>query len=237
MIAWWFKNFPSLRVTLEDIEGYENQKVPAYFLWHPSDHISASLSGKLGPDKTSKAGAKIHIQEAMQFKKYGLKYPVDQALTIFYCENDGWGMGKRIPLLGTLVCLRINFKDVYENGEVIGVHYHYEVVAGTNKQNLIAKFINKKLVGGFTPEFWEAWITHNTIEVGVFENFLPVLYSQRNDLNNQRYSKSMNPISKEVAAQKQEGFDKELFAERLKGYEQSENAFDYQRGKEKSILS
>jgi hypothetical protein len=236
MIAWWFENFPNREVKLEDIEGYENQKVPAYFLWHPSDHISVSLSGKLGPNNTPKAGAKIHIQEAMQFKKYGLKYPVDQALTIFYCEKDGWGMGKKIPLLGTLIFLRINFKDVYENGKVIGVHYHYEVVAGTNKQNFIAKFINKKLVGGYTPEFWEAWITHNTVEVGVFENFLPALYSQRNDLSNLHYSKSMNPITKEFSTKKQMGFDKELFTERLKGYEQSENAFDFQKGEEKSIL-
>ncbi|MEL6256607.1 MAG: hypothetical protein AAFR87_31690, partial [Bacteroidota bacterium] len=108
------------------------------------------------------------------------------------------------------------------------VGYHYEVVAGTNKQNFIAKFINKKLVGRFTAEFWEAWITHNVIEVGTFENFLPVLFSQRGDLNNLTYSKSMNPISKDLASERQTGFDQQLFEKRLQGYEQSENAFIYQ---------
>ncbi|PWJ44947.1 hypothetical protein [Sediminitomix flava] len=236
MIVWWFKNFANLRVTLDDIEGYENIKVPAYLLWHPSDHINASFKGKLGENNTARAGGKIQIKEAMQFNKYGLKYPVENELNIFYCEKDGWGMGKQIPFLGTMIFLRISFKDVYENGEIIGVHYHYEVVAGTHKQNFIAKAITKKIVGQYTSEFWEAWITHNTIEVGVFENFLPALYSQRHDLSNLHYAKSMNPITKEMSAEIQTGFDFKLLEDRLKGYEESENAFSYQKGLEKSFL-
>jgi len=236
MIAWWFKHFPNLKVRLDDVEGYENQRVPAYYLWHPSDHVSAQLSGKLGPNQTSQSGAKIKIQETMQYKKYGLKYPVDNELTIFYCEEDGWGMGKQLPFIGTLIFLRISFKDVYQNGKIIGVHYHYEVVAGTHKQHLIAKMINNKVVGGFTSEFWEAWITHNTIEVGVFENFLPALYEQRHDLNNLHYSKSMNPITQEHSSQVQTGYDKALFEKRLKGYQESENAFHYQQGAAKTFL-
>ncbi|MEO1217919.1 MAG: hypothetical protein AAFY45_30605 [Bacteroidota bacterium] len=228
MIAWWFQHFTNLGITLVDVEGYENTKVPAYWLWHPSDHIEAQLKGNLGENNSPKPGAKIQIKETMQYKKYGFKYPVDNALTIFYCENDGWGMGKIVPFLGRMLSLRISFKDVYENEKIIGVGYHYEVVAGTNKQNFIAKFINKKLVGRFTAEFWEAWITHNVIEVGTFENFLPVLFSQRGDLNNLTYSKSMNPISKDLASERQTGFDQQLFEKRLQGYEQSENAFIYQ---------
>lgn len=234
MIFWWFKNFANLNVTLEDVEGYEGQKVPAYLLWHPSDHIAVQFKGKLGKNNTAIAGGKIHIQEAMQYLRYGFKYPVDNKLKIFYCENDGWGMGRQILLLGKLVFLRISYKDVYENGKIIGVHYHYEVVAGTSKRNFLAKTINNKIVGGLTTDFWEAWITHNAIEVGVFENFLPVLYSQRNDLGNLHYSKSMNPITEDMSPKDQKGFDIELLEKRLKGYEQSENAFDYQSGSEKS---
>ncbi|MEO1628305.1 MAG: hypothetical protein AAFV25_24370 [Bacteroidota bacterium] len=103
MIAWWFKNFANLRVTLHDVEGYEGQKVPAYLLWHPSDHVNAQLNGHLGENNTAKAGAKIHIKETMQYNKYGFKYPVDQELEIFYCENDGWGMGKKIPFIGAMI--------------------------------------------------------------------------------------------------------------------------------------
>ncbi|MEO0727842.1 MAG: hypothetical protein AAFZ63_25075 [Bacteroidota bacterium] len=236
MIAWWFKNFANLKVTLDDVAGYEGKKVPAYLLWHPSDHVNAQLKGNLGENNIAKAGAKIHIQETMQYHKYGFKYPVNQELEIFYCENDGWGMGKRIPLIGTLIFLRISYQDVYEGGKIIGVHYHYEVVAGTNKQHFVAKAINNRIVGGYTAAFWEAWITHNTIEVGVFENFLPALFNQRNDLDNLHYAKSMNPINQDLAAQDQKGFNKNLFEERLRGYEQSDNAFDYQNGIGKSIL-
>lgn len=236
MIAWWFRNFANLKVTLEDVEGYEGEKVPAYWLWHPSDHINAQFVGKLGENGTARAGAKIRIKETMQYNKYGFQFPVNQELEIFYCEKDGWGMGKRIPFFGKMIFLRISYKDVYEDGKIIGVHYHYEVVAGTNKQNIMAKAINKKLVGGFTAEFWEAWITHNTIEVGVFENFLPVLYSQRNDLNSLSYSKNMNPITQGMALQEQKGYDQNLLEERLKGYELSTNAFEYQQGAMKSIL-
>ena len=80
MIHWWFLHFPSLKVKLLDTEGYENSTVPAYLLWHPSDHYGASLKGRLGPGSTSRAGASIHIQEAMQFLSYGWTLPVDHPL-------------------------------------------------------------------------------------------------------------------------------------------------------------
>ncbi len=234
MIHWWFRNFTRLMVKLIDVPGYHGQKVPAYLLWHPSDHISAKLSGKLGPDDTAKAGAKIHIKEVMQYEKYQLKYPVDQELTVFYHEKDGWGMGKKLPLLGYMMALRISFKDVYEGTKIIGVHYHYEVVAGSHKQNPVAKKITQKIIGNFDTEFWEAWLTHNTIEVGVFENFLPVLFEQRHDINNLTYAKKMNPVTESPTSQK--GFNKTLFDERVKGYGESKNGFLYQGVTKKSFL-
>ena len=234
MIYWWFKHFPNLQVTLTDIPGYEGQRVPGYLLWHPFDHISAELKGKLGPKGTARAGAKIHIKEVMQYEKYRLKYPVNQELTIYYCENDGWGMGKSVPLIGPMMSLRISFKDVYEGTKIVGVHYHYEVVAGSHKQHFFAKKISQKVVGNFGTEFWEAWLTHNTIEVGVFENFLPVLFEQRHNLNNLTYGRTMNPVRESPATQK--GFDKALFDERVKGYEESKNAFQYQGATKPSFL-
>jgi len=234
MIFWWFQYFPKLRVRLIDVPGYEGKEVPAYFLWHPSDHVSAELKGQLGPGGTSKVGAKIHIQEVMQYEKHHLKYPVDQALTIYYHEKDGWCMGKEIPFVGPMMSLRISFKDVYEGDQIIGVHYHYEVVAGSHKRNFIAKKITNKIVGNFGKEFWEAWLTHNAIEVGVFENFLPVLFEQRHDLNNLNYSKNMNPMSEN--SEEQHGFDKELFEARVKGYQASTNAFEFHGGTQQSLL-
>lgn len=234
MLVWWFEHFPNLQITLVDIEGYENQRVPAYWLWHPSDHIGVALKGKLGPNNTAQVGAKLHIQEVMQFKKYGVKYPVDQTVSVFYFDKDGWGMGKKIPFIGTLLFLRISFKDIYEGEQLLGVQYHYEVVAGTHQQNFIAQKINQKILGNFQEEFWDAWITHNTIEVGVFENFLPAIYQQRNDLSNIQYAKAMNPI-KAIDSQLV-CFNETLVQQRLEGYKNSVNAFDYQRGLEGDFL-
>lgn len=80
MLRWWFANFTTLNVRLTDVPGYEGAKVPAYHLWHPIDHYAAQLSGKLGPGGTSCVGATITIREAMQYDKYGWKYPVDSSL-------------------------------------------------------------------------------------------------------------------------------------------------------------
>ena len=48
MIHWWFTHFTKLKVRLRDVPGYEDQVVPGYLLWHPVDHHSAELSGRLG---------------------------------------------------------------------------------------------------------------------------------------------------------------------------------------------
>ena len=48
MIYWWFRHFQNIKVTLDDIEGYEGKAVPAYLLWHPSDHFNATLKRKIG---------------------------------------------------------------------------------------------------------------------------------------------------------------------------------------------
>ena len=170
----------------------------------------------------------------MYTKKYGLKYPVDDALKILYFGKDGWAMGKKVPLLGLMMVLRIHFKDIYAGNTIKGVHYHYEIVVGTHKRNFIAQKINKKLAGKFGQDFLDAWHTHNTIEVGVFENFLPAIYAQKNDLNDIHYSRNMNAMSESPA--RLQGFDKELFEKRMKGFEQSTNAFEYLQFAEASFL-
>ncbi|MEM7183847.1 MAG: hypothetical protein AAF518_23285 [Spirochaetota bacterium] len=234
MIHWWFLNFPNLRVKLKDIEGYENTSVQGYLLWHPSDHHSVSLHGNLGSGNTAQPGAKIHIRESMQYTKYGWKYPVDNKLKIFYCEPDGWAMGKEIPIFGKAMVLRIHYKDIYQGSRIVGVHYHYEIVIGVGGENPIAKIINKKISSNFSPEFFEAWQLHNAIEVGTFENFLPALYQQRNKLDSLVFSKSMNCTTD--AENNLTGYDKALFEERLKGYQNASNAHQYQGYMDSSFL-
>ncbi|MEO0466140.1 MAG: hypothetical protein AAF216_06325 [Pseudomonadota bacterium] len=234
MIHWWFLNFPNLRVKLNDTPGYEGQTVPGYLLWHPYDHCSAKLVGKLGAGGTSKKGGKINIQETMQYKTYGLKYPVDTELEIFYCGPDGWAMGKAVPILGKVMCLRIHFKDVIQAGHVVGVHYHYEVVIGASGNNPVTRAFNKKLTGEYSPEFFAAWQLHNTIEVGTFENFLPGLYEQRFDISSLHYSKSMNPMA--GVGDIQSAQSSALFQERVAGYKIAKDPFTYQEPEKASFI-
>lgn len=234
MIHWWFLHFAKMKVKLIDIPGYESKTVPAYYLWHPSDHYGVSLSGELGPGDTAKAGASIHIQEAMQYLKHGWKYPVDNKLKIFYCGPDGWAMGKAIPFLGKVMVLRIHYKDVYDAQTVVGVHYHYEIVIGAPGNHALVRFVNQKIGSHFSTEFFEAWHLHNVIEVGTFENFLPALFAQRDDRQNLAYSKDMNPIGPD--ANEQVGFDQALFEKRVQGYRDSVDAHEFQGWEQPTFL-
>lgn len=234
MIHWWFLNFPNLKVQLDDVPGYEGSQVPGYLLWHPSDHCSATLSGSLGPGNTAQAGATIAIQEAMQYETYGMTYPVDAKLKIFYCAADGWAMGKSLPLLGKMMCLRIHFKDLVEDGSIIGVHYHYEVVIGASGNNPIIRALNRKITGDYSPEFFAAWHLHNTIEVGTFENFLPALFEQSHHSSRLRYAPSMDPIAADQTEQSAHAPD--LFAERVEGYRSASDPYSHQASEEASFL-
>lgn len=221
MIHWWFRHFTQLRIRLRNVQGYEDQQVPAYWLWHPMDHLSAELSGRLGPGNIAQPGCFIHIREAMQYDRYAWKYPVDTKLKVFYVGQDGWAMGKVLPVFGPVMMLRVHFKDVFHDGQHIGVHYHYEVVIGANASNLVARLINSRITGKFGPEFFDAWHRHNVIEVGTFENFLPALFEQKDDLNSLEYSPEMKPNPPLPEAQ--QGFDQSLFKRRFTAYSKTES--------------
>lgn len=226
MVHWWFLHFPRLRVRLVDVPGYEDRSVPAYLLWHPSDHYAATLSGTLGPENTSRRGASITIQEAMQYERYGWKYPVNTRLRLHYVGDDGWAMGRSIPILGPVMMLRIHYKDAYVEGEHVGTQYHYEVVVGLSGGNPIARAINRKVTAHFGAEFFEAWRQHNVHEVGAFENFLPALYAQRDRSGELEYRREMNPDLPSPASQT--GFDRGVFERRLQGFRDAADPLTYQ---------
>ncbi|MEQ8824696.1 MAG: hypothetical protein RIC14_10005 [Filomicrobium sp.] len=234
MIHWWFLNFPNLEVRLRDVPGYHGRQVPGYLLWHPVDHLSATLSGQLGPGDTAKPGCSIHIREAMQYDVYGWKYPVDAKLKIYYVGEDGWAMGKVLPFFGPAMMLRIHFKDVFEGSIHQGVHYHYEVVIGVSGHGLLAKLVNKKITSQYAPEFFEAWQRHNVIEVGTFENFLPALYAQKERLSKLEYAPDMNSIDDQ--AQPQAAFSRSLFEERVRGYREADDPSRFQQCTDASFL-
>lgn len=233
MLRWWFQHFTTLRVRLEAVPGYEGKTVPAYLLWHPTDHVDASLSGPLGPGGTPRAGATIHIREAMDVPRHGLRFPVDNRLGLFYVGDDGWAMGLQKPVIGRLMVLRIHFRDHVVEGRHLGVHYHYEVVVGTGLGGPLGRFINARLGAHFGEAFFEAWHTHNTIEVGTFENFLPVLHAQRDRPEGLHYAPDMAPT---LPAEAQTAHDPALFERRVAGYRATDDAFAYQASEAASFL-
>ena len=234
MIHWWFLNFANLKVRLTNVQDYENELVPAYWLWHPIDHLSATLTGNLGPGDTATTGCKIQIREAMQYDTYGWKYPVDTELKVFYVGDDGWAMGKALPVFGPVMMLRIHFKDVFEDSVHVGVHYHYEVVIGVSGNGFFSRLINKKIAGHFGTEFFSAWQRHNVIEVGTFENFLPALFNQRHDLSQLAYSPDMDPVKDHEETQA--GYSQELFDKRLEGFLEAIDPYKYQQYDKTSFL-
>jgi hypothetical protein len=224
MLHWWFHNFTRLSVRLMDIPGYEGRTVPAYWLWHPQDHHSAELSGPLAADGTPRAGTKIHICEAMQYEAYGWTYPVDTTLQVHYVGADGWAMGKMLPFFGPVMMLRIHYRDVHDGNTHLGVHYHYEVVIGASSGNPVARLLNARLSSKFGPEFFAAWQRHNVIEVGTFENHLPVLFAQCDDPPGLSYARAQDPAPQG----RQEGFDRGLFETRMAGFAAAPDPYAYQ---------
>ena len=234
MLQWWFLNFPNLQVRLRDVPGYEGVVVPAYYLWHPIDHHSARLSGTLAPDGSAQVGASIHIREAMQYDKFGWKYPVDATLKIFHVGLGGWAMGRSLPLFGPIMMLRIHYRDVLDGDRHLGIHYHYEVVVGLSADNFLARQFNRRLSAKFGPGFFEAWHRHNVIEVGVFENFLPALFGQRGELTALEYAREMDPGL--PSPSDQVGHNKSLFDKRLAGFKSASNPYEYQQFAETTFL-
>ena len=234
MLQWWFLNFTRMSVRLVDVPGYEGQQVPGYWLWHPVDHLSAELGGDLGPGGIPQPGCSIQIREAMQYDRYGWKYPVDARLQVTYVGDDGWAMGRVLPLIGPVMMLRIHFKDVLEAGQHVGAQYHYEVVIGASGNNPVSRFINSRISGQFGPEFFAAWHRHNVIEVGTFENFLPALFAQRHDFSSLQYARDMNP--EWPAPDTQQGHDRALFDRRMSSYKRSNTPHEVQQYHSPSFL-
>ncbi len=221
MLRWWFQTFTRLRVTLDEVPGYDGQTVPAYLLWHPSDHFNATLKGDIGPDGAPIAGrTRIHIQEAMQYEAYGWDYPVNSELTVAYLGDDGWAMGRSLPLFGPVMMLRIHFRDVVQRGTHLGVHYHYEIVIGAGGRDPVSRFINRQITHSFGPQFFQAWQTHNVVEVGTFEHFLPQLYEQRHAGTALHYAPSAARISE---AAPQACRDSDLVAQRVAAFTGSDD--------------
>lgn len=176
MIHFWFQHFCQSKVRLENVPGFEGKTVPFYWLWHPYDHVSATMKN---PSKEGllTAGSSIQICEYMQSDVHGDKFPVNSTMAVWLLEGGdcgGQGMGKVVPFLGPMIRTRIFWHDTPE-----GVLYQYEMVMGQHNAGPLSNLIRSKIAAGFTAEMIRSWNRHNSIEVGTFENFLPAIWEQR----------------------------------------------------------
>jgi hypothetical protein len=181
MIAWWLRNFANIRVKFKNVPGFEEGIYPAYYLWHPEDHIGVKQVSNFTKNATAKEGSIFTLAECMDSRKYGYKFLLSSEVEIFsLCDEvKGGGMcfGGKNCLIGHEFTARICLRDEPE-----GVVYHYEIAAGlaTNTWSgpkCIPNKANSKVKENFYPELFAAWHQHNTIEVSTFEHFLPALYA------------------------------------------------------------
>ena len=92
--------------------------------------------------------------------------------------------------------------------------------------------MNARLSSEFGPEFFEAWQRHNVIEVGTFENYLPVLFAQRDDLSNLSFSSAQDPAPQGI----QKGHDRSLFDTRVAGLAKATDPYEFQAYDKPSFL-
>lgn len=146
MIYWWFQHFANMKIRLKNVGNYnDGDIVPAYFPWQPRDHFGATILDQSSDGKWH-VGKRLHIEEAMSFDKYERKYLVDGVATLWYLRDGafgGQGMGMKSPFGSWIMSSRICWEPVKE-GEMDGVHYHYELTVGiANKW--FGKWLNPKI--------------------------------------------------------------------------------------------
>jgi len=224
MLRWWFQRFLSLKVKLYNVPGVEDGRVvPAYFLWHPQDHIGVKAVSGTDENGFMTKGTVAALAEAMDSEKYGYKYLMDSSLNIIELEQDqGLFMGQDFPIFGPMVRARICWKQLPG-----GVMYHYEIAVGLNEHAGYSSFLKRILNGQaqktFSEPLFKAWHRHNTIEVGTFENFLPSLWKQRDPTDHFK-TLTFDALTMNAASsypQQQMPADATLFHERVKLYQES----------------
>ncbi len=161
MLAWWFQMF-------DGETSYRSQRIAAYLLWHPLDHVSLSVTrdraGRVAPSQ------RIHIREVFGRDP---RFAVDQVVTIH--RWDTGGIGFHLDHLGHRVfSLDHTFEDLGS-----GVRYRSHARIGAARGPL-RPLLNRLFVPRlFGEEKARAWLRHNVEEVGCFEEFLPEIYAQR----------------------------------------------------------
>lgn len=159
MLGWWFQHF-------DGVAEFRGEKLPAYHLWHPRDHLSVrptrNREGRVAP------GSRLHIREVFNRDP---RFETDAHVIIHRWDRRGIGFHKHV--LGH----RVFELDHVFTDDAAGLLYRSCLRVGAASGPL-AGLINCRLAPRlFGDATAEAWIRHNVEEVGCFPEFLPELFA------------------------------------------------------------
>lgn len=238
MVYWWFQHLSNLKVRLQNVGNYnDGDIVPAYFLWHPIDHYDHPLMDDVDDGKWH-VGKRVHIQEAFSFDLFERKYLVNSPMLLWYLRDGrygGHGMGIKLPIGFWVMASRICWESAKE-GDVDGVHLHYEMSLGVPNSGIISGILSgiiSGIISSDIEEKFQEWRRHGSVEFGAFENFLPRLYAQRHRLEGKAvadwildYDALTDDSSKELPIQTT-SYAPSLVEKRMEGYMTSGNTTEF----------
>lgn len=159
MLHWWFRNIGGHMT-------YDGQRLQNYLVWHPEDHITWELV-RQAPGGGVGEGARFRIVEAFQARP---EFYVDTTDTVEKLDETGIRLVRRVA--GVMV---LQLEHTWSR---CGTRTHYVSVLDIGAQARLFTPLNRYLNERHFPEpMAQAWLRHNVEEVGLFEHFLPGLYT------------------------------------------------------------
>jgi hypothetical protein len=147
MLLWWMHH-------IGDTVDFEGQRVMAYRLWHPADHIHWSSDGPVRP------GSRFHIVEAFQRER---RFLIDQIFEVPKLDLTGFRLQTRVAGLA-----RLSVDEDWSDGP--------DGVRWVNTMRLEAPAPLLAIAHRLQRERFAAWLPHNVEEVGFVPEFLPAIY-------------------------------------------------------------
>jgi len=231
MILWWFRRMGAMKVAFNNVPDYSPEEpVPAYWLWHPFDHICFFINSGGTEDGSCQVGTTFSIIETFGYDKTGWKFYTDSPVIYEDLDLNGWMMSGTVDGVGTVLAGRVALTPTDE-----GTAYHYEFALGVPEKppNLhLKKAANAVVKLQMDSGFWDAWFLHCIQEVSAFENFLPAIWKQRKK-EKKGIPVTFDPTTDNCASEfepfDQKPYDPELFETRVQGMKNADDVTEYVR--------
>jgi hypothetical protein len=172
MMRWWISS-------LDQHFEWKGQKVLAYRLWHPRDHVHFEIFGRR-TNGLLELPARFHLVEAFAAQR---RFLVEQWFDVPALDETGF------HLRG------------YTAGLPIELHETFEAVEGGTRMTVTMRLgtpyraLNRVLVAvalRVKREQIEAWKRHNVEEDGTLEHFLPELWARETSASHRAAASSFS---------------------------------------------